>query len=275
MSQSSSAQASTRARLHLAPNIRSNNWTEDNSSDDVQQELKADKSGALYVPVPPTLSLKVGAALTHMLGFLVFCLMWYTLKKFLSPSAPIAWRSFALHPLLMSLAFGVLGPIGAVSWRTYEHVLGMSHATVKMVHLVLMLAAAGVGALGVIDMWLVHADGAAAQVQNGWDVHFQSVHSWLGIAALVTWVAQAAAGLITFANPACSRFDRKAFMPIHIFVGSFALFGTLLSIITGILSLGYRGDNAAPKDVLFKVTASCTFLLCGAVALVFAAPKPQ
>ena len=62
---------------------------------------------------------------------------------------------------------------------------------------------------------------------------------------------------------------------MHIFVGCFAVFGTLLSIITGILSLAYRGDNAAPKDLLFKVIGSLTFLLCAAVALVFASPKPQ
>ena len=59
------------------------------------------------------------------------------------------------------------------------------------------------------------------------------------------------------------------------FLGLFALFGTLLSIITGILSVGYRGDNAARKDLLFKAIALCTFLLCGIVALVFAAPKPR
>ena len=73
---------------------------------------------------------------------------------------------------------------------------------------------------------------------------------------------------------ACAR-PSQAYMPVHIFVGCFAVFGTLLSIITGILSLAYRGDNAAPKDLLFKVIGSLTFLLCAAVALVFASPKPQ
>ena len=51
-------------------------------------------------------------------------------------------------------------------------------------------------------------------------------------------------------------------MPVHIFVGCFAVFGTLLSIITGILSLAYRGDNAAPKDTERRAAQNATGL-CG------------
>ena len=176
-------------------------------SDDDQQTQSLRKR---FVPIEPTIGLKVGAASTHLLAFAVFGMMFYTLKKYLSPDAPIEWKTFALHPLLMSLAFGLLGPIGAVSWRTYESVLGMSHRTVKLLHLTLMLGASIIGAVGVYDMWLVHEAGAAAQIAKGWDVHFQSIHSWLGMASLVAFVLQAAGGLVTFFNPSCSGASRAA-----------------------------------------------------------------
>jgi len=235
---------------------------------------QADDKPALHY-VAPTRSMKIGSVLTHVLSFTVFGLMFYTLKTYVSPDGTFGWASFALHPLLMTVAFAVLAPIGAVSWRTYEHMLGMSHSTTKLVHLVLMLAAAFIGAIGVYDMWLVHAGGAEAQIAKGWDVHFQSAHSWIGMMALVAFCLQALGGLLTFVSPSVSGGSRKAFLPLHIFVGSFALFGTLLSVITGVLSLGYRGDNVASKDVYLKLCASLTFLLCATVALVFASPKPQ
>lgn len=246
-------------------------WTRFDDSDD---KVAGQQHPPLY-HVPPTLSAKVGSLLTHVLSFTVFGLMYYTLKTYVSTDGTIGWKSFALHPLLMTVAFAVLGPLGAVSWRTYEHMLGMSHSTTKLLHLVLMLAASVIGAIGVYDMWLVHAGGAEAQLAKGWDVHFQSAHSWIGFMALVAFCLQALGGLVAFVNPSVGGGSRKAFLPLHVFVGSFALFGTLLSIITGILSLGYRGDNVASKDVYLKMCASLTFLLCATVALVFAAPKPQ
>ena len=60
----------------------------------------------------------------------------------------------------------------------------------------------------------------------------------------------------------------------HAVLGAFAIFGGFLSIITGILTLAFRGDNVADKDYTFKMIAVLTFLLAAAVALVFSSPLP-
>ena len=73
------------------------------------------------------------------------------------------WASFGLHPVLMTLAFGLFMPLSALSYRGLERLLGVSHAAAKATHGTLMLVALILGVLGVIDMWLVHEDGAAAQ----------------------------------------------------------------------------------------------------------------
>ena len=62
----------------------------------------------------------------------------------------------------MTAAFGVAAPVGAVAWRTYEYALHLGHGTVKLIHSSLMALAVALGTAGVRDMWLVHADGAAA-----------------------------------------------------------------------------------------------------------------
>ena len=41
---------------------------------------------------------------------------------------------------------------------------------------------------------------------------------------------------------------------MHIFMGVASVFGALLSLLTGWLSFGYRGDNASGKDLSFKLT---------------------
>lgn len=118
---------------------------------------------------------------THVLALVLLILVSASLKQnFVGEGqALLTWRTFPLHPFLMTLAFGFLAPIGAASWRSYSTLLGLSHGTMKVVHAGCMMLAALIGTLGVIDMWLVHADGAQAQLAKGWAVHFQSAHSWV------------------------------------------------------------------------------------------------
>eukprot|EP00614_Pseudopedinella_elastica_P001566 CAMPEP_0172594064 /NCGR_PEP_ID=MMETSP1068-20121228/13350_1 /TAXON_ID=35684 /ORGANISM="Pseudopedinella elastica, Strain CCMP716" /LENGTH=256 /DNA_ID=CAMNT_0013391861 /DNA_START=125 /DNA_END=895 /DNA_ORIENTATION=- len=252
------------ARLREVPKVDD---VEENLEDSLLETGKGRKNVSLIF--------KAAASGTYILSVMLIALMYYALKKYVSPDDPINWASFALHPLLMTLAFGLLGPVGAATWRCFEHGLGLSHSLAKFIHFSLLTAAAVIGVVGVADMWVVHENGASVQVSKGWAVHFQSAHSWLGISSLIVFVAQAAGGVFTFYNPAVEVAKKQAFMPVHVFLGSFALFGTLMSIITGILTLGYRGDNQSPKDVLFKACAMIALGLCGCLALIYAAPKPR
>ena len=104
------------------------------SSRPSEQWDDSDETHLKQTSYAPTLGLKVGAALTSLLAFALFVMMSYALKAYLSPDADIQWKTFALHPLLMTLAFGLLSPVGVVSWRTYEHIFGLSHGTVKAMY---------------------------------------------------------------------------------------------------------------------------------------------
>ena len=66
------------------------------------------------------------------------------------------WASFGLHPVLMTLAFGLFMPLSALSYRGLERLLGVSHAAAKATHGGLMLVAVILGVLGcslVLGTW--------------------------------------------------------------------------------------------------------------------------
>ena len=81
-------------------------------------------------------------------------------------------------------------------------------------------------------------------------------------------------GIGVFALPMASPHLRRETLGPHAFAGATALLGCLNSISTGALSLGFRGDNAAPKDVLLKLTALLPYMLVVSLALVYAKAPP-
>jgi cytochrome b-561 len=231
----------------------------------------------LLVTGRPANKLFVAAAIsTHTLALLLVLMMAFTLQTFMGKPgvSTFAWKSFALHPMLMTIAFGLLGPVGSVSWRVYGDYLGGSRQRVKLLHFALATAAVVIGSMGVYDMWLVHEGGAEAQRAKGWAVHFQSSHSWVGILGLVAFAYQWFGGLVLFYNPFVPHPAQTASKGTHAMFGSLALYSTMISLITGILSLAGRGDNHATKDVLYKIMAVVALLLCAATSIVFATARP-
>lgn len=110
---------------------------------------------------------KASAVLVHVCAALLLAMMTYTLKTYMAPTTPlVVWKSFALHPLLMTFAFGFLSPIMSISWRVYGDYLGCSRQSVKLLHFTLATLVVSIGTAGVYDMWLVHAGGAQAQVDG-------------------------------------------------------------------------------------------------------------
>ena len=106
-------------------------------------------------------------------------------------------------------------------------------------------------------------------------MHFQSSHSWIGVVALAAFTMQWLSGLVVFFTPLTPTKNRAAYVPTHAFVGAVAIFGGLLAIVTGILSLAYRGDNASGKDLSFKVATLLALALAVAIALTLAPPLSQ
>lgn len=161
--------------------------------------------------------------------------------------------------------FGLLAPIGSVAYRTLEMLLGVSHGTAKRVHASLMGSAGVFGVLGLVDMWVVHERAAEEAKAAGLSVHFQSVHGLVGIGALALLSANGLVGFGAFCFPSARPALRRAVLPAHSFAGTLGVVLGLIAIVTGILSLAGRGDNAAPKDRLFKSAAVLAMLLLGHV----------
>ncbi len=229
---------------------------------------------------------RFGAVATHALALLLIVDATRSFKLYLSPTKPLlGWATFALHPLLMVAAFGFFAPMGAIVWRVYLDFLGLSHYRAKLIHMTCFTSAVCLGWIGIWDMYTVHERGAAAQIAKGWAVHFQSLHSWIGIVIMCAFTWQWLGGLIVFTNVApvwCpSTFTRG--IPVtqmarskgtHALMGTFFFYGGILAVITGLLSLGDRGDNLAASDLAYKRLSIEVLLVGAAVGLTFAGPKP-
>lgn len=161
----------------------------------------------------------------------LLAVVWHTIKH--TMGMPTGWGKFGLHPLLMTLAFGFLAPVSVTSYRGLEDCFSLKHGKAKLVHAALMTAALACGIAGVVDMWIVHE---AASPRN----HLISIHSWLGLAALIAFGFQWLTGALAFYTPLLERLvTKRGWLPAHIFIGSFSVYGTLASIALGALSLMY------------------------------------
>jgi len=185
----------------------------------------------------------------------VFCSLTGFIVLAQSAGAYASGGGFQDHIVLMPAAFVLLAPLGAIAWRVLRSALGLSHALVKAAHGLMMSAALIIGAVGVAMIWDAHNQTAAASEAQGYSPHFQSAHSWIGAAALLTFTANCLLAIFIFALPFASPSLRAAFRPVHIFLGGAAVVLTLVAVLMGILSYAARGNNATAKDIEYKLAA--------------------
>lgn len=182
-------------------------------------------------PAPPSLLLKMGVVGALICAPALLGIVCHEILVL--DNMKIGWAQFGLHPILMTISFGLLMPLAAISYRGLEGLLGISHDAAKGLHAFFMFAAVVCAVLGVIDMWIVH-DRA-----KGSEFHFISVHSWVGMMVLVASVLQWVSGLSVFYLPASPKWLRRSWLPAHVALGSFSLFGGVAAIALGILSFDY------------------------------------
>jgi len=155
------------------------------------------------------------------------------------------FNAFAMHIFFMALAFALFSPLGAVTFVLIRDMIGLHQNVAKSVHGVLQLGAFLCSVMGYTQMYYKHgADGCA-----GAPAHFQSVHSYVGIVVLVMFWWQLPSALAVFSNTALfppGGIARKAFLKYHVFVGTFAVFAGLATVITGILALTAKSTTVVP-----------------------------
>jgi len=159
-------------------------------------------------------------------------------------SDKIVWGEFIYHPFLMTVAFGIMGPISTTVYFVFEHQLGiLDHQTAKYLHALMHFVATILGLVGILDMWKVHADKDVG--------HFMSIHSWIGIVIYSIWCLQFLMGAYMYLISNNMEL-KKAFMPYHKSVGKFLTMAGLWVIILGELSYKARGDNVDKEELLWK-----------------------
>ena len=181
-------------------------------------------------------------AFTTFLLVLILILEHYNFAE--TPGAnPFPFGSFGLHPILMVSAFGLCSPVAVVSYKTYEHFLGASHGAVKALHAFLQSAALVLGGLGIASMYDTHS-GAR---------HFQTAHSWIGLAGFAIFAIQWFVGMVCFMAPCTPAKIRACLLVPHVMAGIAASLLTILAVASGPLALVWKPQNSTefPNDAGF------------------------
>lgn len=130
---------------------------------------------------------------------------------------------FNVHPVLMVIGLVLLNGEGMLVYKTVSGTKSFK----KLVHLTLQCVALCLSLVGVWAALKFHND-------KGID-NFYSLHSWLGIACLLLFGIQWAAGFVTFWYPGGSRNSRSSLLPWHVFLGVYIYALAIAAATTGIL----------------------------------------
>ncbi|KAJ6738763.1 CYTOCHROME B561-RELATED [Salix koriyanagi] len=126
---------------------------------------------------------------------------------------------FNVHPVLMVIGLVLLNGEGMLAYKTVSGTKSFK----KSVHLTLQCLAF---CLSLIGLW------AALKFHNDKGIdNFYSLHSWLGLACLLLFAIQWAAGFVTFWYPGGSRNSRATLLPWHVFFLGFIFMPLLLSLL--------------------------------------------
>ena len=167
--------------------------------------------------------------------------------------------AFAMHIFFMALAFGVCAPVASVMFILVRDTLGWSPAAAKVAHGTFQLMAFLLSILGFVQIYYAHGSSCKAQGAGGENKHFESVHSYVGILVLAFFWWQLPSALCVFTNntvlPKGTK-GRMTFLKYHSFVGTFAVFAGLATLITGILALvGKNNSMAGATDATWYMFA--------------------
>ncbi|CAL5370797.1 unnamed protein product [Camellia sinensis] len=130
---------------------------------------------------------------------------------------------FNVHPVLMVISLVLLNGEAMLAYKTVSGTKSLK----KLVHLSLQFLAF---CLSIIGFW------AALKFHNDKGIdNFYSLHSWLGLACLLLFGIQWAAGFAIFWYPGGSRNSRATLLPWHVFFGVYIYALAVATCTTGIL----------------------------------------
>lgn len=142
------------------------------------------------------------------------------------------WNDKALvfnwHPVLM-----IVGLLGCFGWgiTSFRNDF-LSKPINKGLHVFFYVTAVVCFGLGLKAVWLSHDD----TPDGSYKANLYSIHSWLGLAAVMLFGQNFLLGLLHFANPTLAVEIKQNYMPNHVFLGILTFVTAVMAMETGELS---------------------------------------
>ncbi|KAL9226565.1 hypothetical protein vseg_002362 [Gypsophila vaccaria] len=174
---------------------------------------------------------------------------------------------FNVHPLLMVVSLVLLNGEAMLAYRTVPGTKSFK----KQIHLALQLLAFVVAVIGVWAVWKFHSE-------KGVD-HLYTLHSWLGVACLLLFTIQLAAGFTTFWYPGGSKNSRASLLPWHVFYGVYIYALAIATTVSGFLEKAtflqrsHITSRYSTEAMLINSMGILTMVLGGFVILALVAPS--
>ncbi|XP_015043427.1 cytochrome b reductase 1 isoform X2 [Drosophila miranda] len=190
-------------------------------------ELAASKGGTKSNMDPALINFKVLYVLTQLCGLTMIVLVGTWIGQHFgglggssNPKLEFNW-----HPLFMTIGFIYLYGNSILVYRgfrtTRKKTLKLTHAGIHMAAFVLTVIALKT----VFDSHNLNSP----PIPN-----LYSLHSWLGLSAVIIFSLQYVAGFVAFLAPGIRENYKIAMMPLHIYFG---LFGFVLAIASAVMGL--------------------------------------
>ncbi|TSM68892.1 Cytochrome b reductase 1 [Bagarius yarrelli] len=179
----------------------------------------------------------------------------------------LAWdggaKEFNWHPLLTVTGFIFLQGIAIVVYRlpwTWK----CSKLMMKFIHAGLHVLAFILAVIALVAVFDFH------NVQNIPNMY--SLHSWVGLTAVILFSLQIVLGLCIFLLPVSPDYLRSAFLPIHVFSGLFIFTTVIAAALMGItekliFSLNDPKYKDSPAEATFVNVLGLLIILFGSLIL--------
>uniref|UniRef100_A0A3B4AA27 Plasma membrane ascorbate-dependent reductase CYBRD1 n=1 Tax=Periophthalmus magnuspinnatus TaxID=409849 RepID=A0A3B4AA27_9GOBI len=207
------------------------------------------------------LSAFCAAAITGSLS-IIFVLIWV-----LHYREGLAWdggsAEFNWHPVLMVAGLIFLQGTAIIIFRL-PWTWACNKQVMKWIHACLHLLAFTLTVISTVAVFDFHN---TAKIPN-----MYSLHSWLGIAAVILYCLQIVVGVVLYLIPITPVSWRAAFMPVHVFFGTLLFVGIISVALMGItekliFALKSPKYSQSPPEALFVNVLGVLLVAFGAIVV--------
>ncbi|KAH8274985.1 hypothetical protein KR018_008385 [Drosophila ironensis] len=206
-------------------------------------ELAADKGSSKPNMDPALINFKVLYVLTQLVGLTMVVLVGTWIGQHFgglggtsNPKLEFNW-----HPLFMTIGFIYLYGNSILIYRGFRTT---RKKTLKLTHAGIHLAAFVLTVIALKTVFDSH-NLASPPIPN-----MYSLHSWLGLSAVIIFSLQYVAGFVAFLAPGLRENYRVAMMPLHIYFGLFGFGLAIASALMGITEKAIFAITNPPYSTL-------------------------